>query len=1303
MIMKNFGITFTTLFLLAGLCTLIGCQTGCQPGASVLSVDSSSQSQVEEFSPNTPAGGKVKEHMHASLGHGEEAEAKYQESLTKLRAEPGAGQSARSNSSQALLCSASPICPGKFYPLTQYEGDKGAGSGIISDRNEYWMTDSAALLFFFYGSLNTSDYSDKRIRLELRDQSRALLKSVTVTSIEGPKLDVLVDVAQLEPGQYNFRGRVETNAGQSLLEKEITVTKINKYAPTGDFPAEGVAINVHTQSHVANARWPIATGIPMPQGAIRTLDRLAILENGTRIPAQFTIRATWGPRGDIKWLGVDFVARYDADVPRNYKLVLMSKCCDGTAPTTPLAVTTTTSDYIVNTGAARFLVNRTRFAGIEKAWLDLNADGQFQNTELVINGVGGPFLVDETGTLYAAVNKAQNEVEIEEAGPVRVTLVAKGWYTSVTGAQLCKFATRMSFYAGEAYATISHRTVITYDTRTLKRLADVGWQFTTRETIRNWVLGGDSTSVSGRFPSLGSSVFVHQDKANHYRVMQDTTLLGQGSRADGWMTYRNDRAAASLLMRDVYQKYPKELEINNNATSPHVTVVGEVWRPKLTAHFWPKHGHVAYTEQEELARGDIYKMRYAHQGSQMNFNIPSNYISKLQEWDASPDGPDRAWDAEGQIHQAAIANAQGVAIGNEFMLYLHTVTKPPSEVRQWTKLYQQSPHALSSPEWNASTEIDGKWAARDPNFFPHVERYIDLSWPRYQKYVIENKEEYGMWAYGDVHNDWDPARGVAPLHRVWQASHYQNVWAGWFLYLRSGSPEFYQWAKLNSDHFRDTETINYDRQTCSFGVRYAGGQMHCKGFLPWGGQQGPGDHWVDGTNYILRYYLTGDGHSKDLMQLWGQDMSRYIQTAAYGQPHPAQTCAEVSGTTLRQYLPELADMVAYYEATYDAQILHSIYNNQSLDKPFECTLGAWIHPVIHPNWINRYYGLTRDPRVMQRLLAWHAAGHSSVFANAFLYQQTGDVSYLTSKLPEVYDFFTQYYDNPTDPMHGYSSAVVNNQASLIREVPYFLRAMKDAGLQPSMGQRAMAYPSQGSPFTVDYSIYRNSRGWSASGLTVLLPRLGDGKVHLRYKKMSDFPGLYKLLDHSNPSPGYFIERWQLDPVSKDMTVNENLTRLECNGYRCGIEVPISRAADGVSSTPEVLVLPKDTFINGKWIQAEHFGDNRMLFYMRPYSNRQVVQLRFDASASGFYSGAPSYIRIEDANGAVAFETNLFGFGTRSSATVTLDPVRSPLPWKFYSHSLWGPFIKIENNTEELFFAKKASDLDAVLPLITFPP
>jgi len=88
--MKTFENNFPSFFLLIGLFTLVAWQPGCQDSSSVLSVDKSSQSQLEKLYPNTPAGERVKAHMHASMGNGEDAEARYQESLTKLRSEPGA-------------------------------------------------------------------------------------------------------------------------------------------------------------------------------------------------------------------------------------------------------------------------------------------------------------------------------------------------------------------------------------------------------------------------------------------------------------------------------------------------------------------------------------------------------------------------------------------------------------------------------------------------------------------------------------------------------------------------------------------------------------------------------------------------------------------------------------------------------------------------------------------------------------------------------------------------------------------------------------------------------------------------------------------------------------------------------------------------------------------------------------------------------------------------------------------------------------------------------------------------------------
>jgi hypothetical protein len=88
--MKASRVFFPQLLALIGVCALMISQTGCGPRKSKLGGDSTSQSQIETLYPNTPAGQRAKEHMQASMAYGEDAESKYQESLGKLRAEPGA-------------------------------------------------------------------------------------------------------------------------------------------------------------------------------------------------------------------------------------------------------------------------------------------------------------------------------------------------------------------------------------------------------------------------------------------------------------------------------------------------------------------------------------------------------------------------------------------------------------------------------------------------------------------------------------------------------------------------------------------------------------------------------------------------------------------------------------------------------------------------------------------------------------------------------------------------------------------------------------------------------------------------------------------------------------------------------------------------------------------------------------------------------------------------------------------------------------------------------------------------------------
>lgn len=79
-----------SLFIL--LLFAAGCRSDEKKEQSKLAEDSSSTINLDTIYPNTAAGKVVQEHIKASMGNGEDAEARYQQSLGLLRKEPGAGE-----------------------------------------------------------------------------------------------------------------------------------------------------------------------------------------------------------------------------------------------------------------------------------------------------------------------------------------------------------------------------------------------------------------------------------------------------------------------------------------------------------------------------------------------------------------------------------------------------------------------------------------------------------------------------------------------------------------------------------------------------------------------------------------------------------------------------------------------------------------------------------------------------------------------------------------------------------------------------------------------------------------------------------------------------------------------------------------------------------------------------------------------------------------------------------------------------------------------------------------------------------
>lgn len=1250
----------------------------------------------------------------------------------------------------------------EFLPATRSElgqifsGARADRVEVFADRHEYRADELyGQFLVAFLGKVTPEEAESRVIVLELkRVESGEILESKTITPVQSPKLPVLIPTIQLQPGAYELTAKLQDKDGKVLERASKQFTRSNKSAERVPFPRHGIPIHVHAQDHVPDGAWPIATGVPMPKGTLLEPSELSLLENGKLVSAQFITRATWTPKGYVKWVGVDFVARYDNGKPREYRLV------KGKGAKQSAQIAAQTDDRIVvDTGVLQFEIDRKQFAGIEKASV---------NGQLVVDGAGGSFVVDEKGTRYDSSRCTNVVVEVEENGPLQTTVAAKGWYTSEKGEELCKFAIRFKAYKGQPLVIVSHRTVNTIPDRYLStRLSDVGFEIVPKGGITKWRYGFDGNHQEGT-----GAAFLHQDRGDHFRLIAGDEKLAEGEHSDGWVAAETPNGTVSYFLRDIYQKFPKELEID--ATSG---------QPKIVAHFWPKHGHNVFTKEEEIARDQIYKVRFAHQGKLLAMQIPDHYHKRLEELDKEEN-----WTAGGgelvivdhkkNISKMKAASGQGSVIGSELVIRFDA--KPQSTTAQtaFARLVQQSPHALADPEWNCATGVWGPVAARDPQKFGPAETMLDNAYSFYRRAIIESGNEYGMWIYGGVHNNWEAHNNQAGLKRVWQMSHYQNVFQAWLLYFRSGLPEHFEWARIHSNQHLDVGVCSYlaypegTHSYSRFGDM-GGNIYHCKGFMPWAGNSSTGGHWIDIANYFIRYYLTGDRRGLDMADRWFrtvnlmgtsnelvlptecdgyQDYAKVAEIDRYRKEHPDVKDAELPQwmreelAKPRRFNPRevfvpLGETVQYYHATWDPQALIVLDNlAEHLNPPFDCTNSPSL-ASFGKHWQDWYYDLTRDERVVERIREYmeserrrDRSPNEPSFA-AFLYHATGDKSFIEPLISDIYGQMLDIYECEGDRYDGWCRAESNPASMLFGRLPYFLHAVDAAGLRFEMSNEHTSIPSRGGRVDMADKWLMPPRGWSNTGATILARASRPTKIAIAIngpRSYGDLLGMYQLhygfpelnafnrpdaaeelrakqkasvvtfsaANRFNDPPEYRNfgigrpdnpQRFPYVECS-DNDPSQHEYRLEVGGWQ--INLPAFVECDTEEPLPQVAVIARTMSWGGKTNEVGSASKGVMDVYFRPLETNDVIDLRFASEHRRYYQ--PTRIKLTDARGKVVLDTSIFMAGKRKEAATTLDPAKHPLPWHLLMVSHGDNTITFQG-APELFVARKPDEFGKILP------
>lgn len=1164
----------------------------------------------------------------------------------------------------------------KSWPKHNYPEDIGKPGGgtfnfvepkLWGDRYEYWA-DDATSQFFAMLPVPKEGAAGLKARVELlAGDGQKKLAEQSAAATDG-RLSFVVDLRALPPAKYVARANLLKTDGQVHKQARWAFEKTAKQNPVVRVPDDGIPVRLEAQSFLPDAQWPVTTGVPLPLNAVTDVASLMLFEDGQRIPAQVAPVATWSPQGSIKWVRLSFVGRYKGGKPCEYRLKQSAGIAG--AVFAPLKVDQTPDAITVETGALKFQVSRKAFAGVENAWLDPYGKGQYRGDDPVLTrkGAGGPYLIDEKGLRFESARDAEASVVVEEQSPARVVIAATGWYANAEAPEkrLCKFTTRITAAAGSPMLRVSQQTYITYDTR-FKQLDDLGFVLPTGG-VKNFDLGADGQVISGALPASPATVYLHQDRHDRFRLVGVADR--EGKQSDGWFSLRRSDTAprAVVMLRDIWQKYPKEVEMSADGAA---------------LHFWPAHGRVSFTQEEELVPRNIYKFLCFHQGKLLNLLTPAYYAERLDQYakDAKMN-EGGGWWRESEQAATRSANAQGVVISNDFAVAFIPASPPGpmgADAAKLARLFQFDPTAQPAPEWNAATSALGKMAAADRTRFPEFEEAVEqgyLSWNR----SVERNADYGMFNYADTHTIWNAEENRPGLHRVWQACHYHQMGLNWLLWFRSGSPDLLRWARKNTDHFVNVDVCNYVDTANPIPFRgHELGAMQHMGWKQhwassghneaWGQFRGSVGHFIDPDGMLWCWYVTGDPRARETYGLWADAFRKKMDTQIWGYA--------------REINNALAYVVTAYQATWDPTIIPAIYTPARSLRTYMPLEQQHPGPLWHPFWLNRYYDQTRDPEYVPFIVKY-ANYFTSVESTWCLalsgkaYELTGDRAHLEKHLAGVRDWprgFHREVGSPYDwfgrgegPLGGYYGYL---------SWGYFLKLMQDAGITalPKSAPPRGSYPA--APERFNYFNLPDS-------VTVLALKEKDQPMTVKL----GFEGraCSGILRSPSGKTPWKVERMDTEKRDKPETVpadgETGLYRLEFRAHRAWVTIPQT-----------------DLPVEAALIQGgrPYFGMNTLAWVM-PLEPGPVT-LKFASEKTGFHSLA--HLRIEDAKGVVALDKHLFLEIKKSAAEVTLDPAKNPPPWKL---DIVGAYQLTVDPGRRFLLSARIEDLDRIAKeLAKLPP
>lgn len=693
-------------------------------------------------------------------------------------------------------------------------------------------------------------------------------------------------------------------------------------------PAGG-PVQLHWLEGVPAAAPGTSFGVPWPRGAYKANARFAAkTDAGEPVPIDTWPLAYW-PDGSLKWTGHAVGAGSGIaerlELSAGAPAVPTHRVTARERPGNPLRGIA--DSVVVSTGVITVTIPKSGaqlISAIARDGRDLATQGEL--VCLVQNGPTPEY--GETSVATQAYTGEIDETVIEQSGPVRAVVRAKGRYRNSQDRRWLPFTVRLYFYSGAESVRIVHGFIFDGDQHTdFIRGLGLRWRVPMSDELHNRHIRfvGENDGVWAEAVRVISGL--RRDPGNAARNAQRdgvvTPPLSQWGDNQNWSVQINDVP--------VWNDYKL---VQNSADSFHVakrTGAHSTWQlhaghgRRALGLGWvggPTGGGIAFGLRDFWERHP----------TQLDIRDAGGPQAIVTVWFWSPDQPamdlrhydDRRHDLPimyeepGRGLEDRVATPEGVARSNEVMLWALPSTPTRARLLELTKAMRTPPLLVADPEYYHSQRPFGVWSLPDRSTPARnaLEDDIDRRIAFYQR-QIQQRKWYGFWHYGDVMHSYDTTRHVWRYDsggHAWQQGELAPDLGLWYQFLRTG----------RHDVFRMAEAMT---------LSIAEAAVHHAGFFAGLGSRHNVSKWGDGSKEVrisashlkrFYYYLTADERTGDYMDATLQVDETMVDVPPLRQALPAPSGRRYIVRIGPDWIGMAANWMTKWERTGDTAYLDRI-------------------------------------------------------------------------------------------------------------------------------------------------------------------------------------------------------------------------------------------------------------------------------------------------------------------------------------------------------------------------------------------